>query len=225
MKTLYLEEMKRLTAVLEGKDRELEAVRMEIRKQTAALEGKDCELEVVKVEIRKLMAVLEGKDRELEAAKVEIKRLSQTLSSKDSDMEEALDRAMEAEKKCKVVQQQLQQCKNEMEDLEEKFIINRKTFVIRQKELESDIEDKERQLASATSTGERLKGKVKTLEEELEALGCSCQEKDREVGKLRREVQTVAETFMQEQKTQHLEQLNFKVKEVDKLSKQARNLL
>src|SRR6218665_1812902 len=176
-------------------------------------------------EIKRLSSALDDRCQELEAARAEIRNLSQTLRSKQADLEEAQDRGMEVEKKRQVLHQQLKQYKSQMEDLEEKFTINRKTFALRQKELERDIEEKETQLVSESSTCERLKGRVKTLEEELEALGSSCREKDREIGKLRREVQSVSEMVAKEQMTEHLERLKAKVKEVDRLSEQVRKQL
>lgn len=170
-------------------------------------------------ELTKLISVLHDKEQEQETAKNEVEKLNRLLRSKEKEATAAEERETELTKRLKLLQNQLKDCKSELEDLDEKFQINRKTFVQRQKELETELDDRNAEVLSMRSANERLKERIKAMEGALDASGSVLREKEAEIGKLNKELENVLDSLKEEQKRGlELEKIHMETKKVENIT-------
>lgn len=167
----------------------------------------------------KLINVLHDKEQEQETIKDEVEKLNRLLRSKEKETSAAEERGTELSNRLKLLQNQLRERKSELEDLDEKFQINRKTFVQRQKELETELDDKNAEMLSTRSANERLKERIKAMESALDASGSVLREKEVEIGKLNRELENVLDSLKDEQQRGlELEKMQMETKKVKNIT-------
>lgn len=162
---------------------------------------------------------MHDKEEEQETVKDEVEKLNRLLRSKEKQVTAAEEREKELNKRLKLLQNQLKECKSELEDLDEKFQINRKTFVQRQKELETELDDRNTEILSMRSANERLKERIKAMEGTLDASGSVLKEREVKIGKLNKELENVLDSLKEEQQRGlELEKIQMETKKVKNIT-------